>query len=167
MEQLWPIFAAPNNAKSHLHLAWTQLVVRQVSLGLEYHQENDCGFAKYHLADASVSNQPHSFPAAISCSASHNESPISFKILGLLKSTIPKIISPMIKAKRANGRSETIATISEICVMLRGSWPPRRGYSIKINWSTLMGMWDNKAKTKPGNHNIHIFTFISAPIKMY
>lgn len=59
--------------------------MRQVSSGLEYHQENDCGFAKYHLVDASVSNQPHRFPAAISCSESHNGSPISFKILGLLR----------------------------------------------------------------------------------
>lgn len=97
-----------------------QLVVRQVSSGLEYHQENDCGFAKYHLVNASVSNQPHRFPAAISCSESHNGSPISFKILGLLKYAVPKIVSPVLKAKRANGRSETIAPISEICAKLCG-----------------------------------------------
>lgn len=145
--------------KRHLHLAWTQLVVRQVSSGLEYHQENDCGFAKYHLVDASVSNQPHNFPAAISCSVSHNESPISFKISGLLKYAVPKIVSPMIKVNQANGQSETIAPVSEIFAKLRGSWPPRRGYSIKINWSTLMETWDNKAKTKPGNQNhIHFHT---------
>lgn len=80
--------------QSHLHLAWMALVVWQVSVGLEYHQENNCGFAKYHLLDASVYNQAHSFQAAISCLVSYNESHISFKVLGLLKYAAPKSYHP-------------------------------------------------------------------------
>lgn len=130
--------------KSHLHLAWMGPTVRQVSLVLEYHKMKM--FAKYHLVDASVYNQPHSLAAAISCSASHNESHISLKILCLLKYAVLKVILRATKVKGANGRSEMITPIFEILVKLCGSWPPRCCYCIKNNWFTLMEKWYSKVK---------------------
>lgn len=137
--------------KSHLHLAWMGPNVRQVSLLLEYHKMKM--FAKYHLVDASVYNQPHSLAAAISCSASHNESHISLKILCLLKYAVLKVILRATKVKRANRRSEIITPISEILVKLCGGWPLRCCYCIKNNWFTLMEKWYGKVKTTHGDQN--------------
>lgn len=84
--------------------------------------------------------------AAISCSASHNESHISLKILCLLKYAVLKVILCATKVKQANGRSEIITPISEILVKLCGSWTTRSCYCIKINWFTLMERWYDKEK---------------------
>lgn len=144
--------------KSHLHLAWMKPLVRQVSRVLEYHKKKMiAGLQKYHLVDASVYNQTHSLAAPISCSASHNESHISFKILCLLKYAAHKVILWAKKVKWANGRSEIITPISDILVKLCGSWPPRCRYCIKMNWFTLMERWYGKVKTTHRDQNNILF----------